>query len=92
MSIGLEQRVVTPGQAGEEVFTEVRGEVEGVKPGVELQQGYTLRVSAVAAVHRGLLARSRPLDGGQGGPAVPAQRKARRKYENRVSTLTPTGP
>ncbi|MGA6160674.1 hypothetical protein ACPEIC_46030 [Stenotrophomonas sp. NPDC087984] len=45
-------------------------------------QGYTLRVTAVPAVHR------QPLDAGQGIPAVPAQRKARREYENRVSTLT----
>ncbi|MDH6629348.1 DNA invertase Pin-like site-specific DNA recombinase [Streptomyces sp. LBL] len=52
-------------------------------------QGYTLRVSAVPALHRQLLARCQPLDGGQGLPAVPAQRKARREYENRVSTLTP---
>ncbi|MFI6034198.1 hypothetical protein ACIBBD_08520 [Streptomyces sp. NPDC051315] len=36
-----------------------------------------------------LLARCRPLDGGQGVPAVPAQRKTRREYENRVGTLTP---
>ncbi|MFJ8450397.1 resolvase [[Kitasatospora] papulosa] len=28
----------------------------------------------------------------QGAPAVPAQRKARREYENRVSALIPTGP
>jgi hypothetical protein len=55
-------------------------------------QGYTLRVSAVPAVHLPLLARCRPLDGGHGIPAVPAQRKARREYENRVSTLAPTGP
>ncbi|MEV7020073.1 hypothetical protein [Streptomyces sp. NPDC093991] len=52
-------------------------------------QGYTLRVSAVPAVHRGLLARCQPLDGGHGLPAVPAKRKARREYENRVSALTP---
>ncbi|WP_331726012.1 hypothetical protein [Streptomyces sp. NBC_01012] len=55
-------------------------------------QGYTLRVSAAPAVHRGLLARCQPLDGVQGAPAVPAQRKARREYENRVSALIPTGP
>lgn len=55
-------------------------------------QGDTLRVTAVPAVHRHLLARCRPLDGGQGVPAVPAQRKARREYENRVSTLAPIGP
>ncbi|MFF3091478.1 resolvase [Streptomyces nojiriensis] len=52
-------------------------------------QGYTLRVSAAPAVHRQLLARCQPLGGAQGVPAVPAQRKARREYENRVSALTP---
>jgi hypothetical protein len=52
-------------------------------------QGYTLRVSAVPAVHRQLLARCQPLDGTQGVPAIPAQRKARREYENRVSPLNP---
>ncbi|MFD0039899.1 recombinase family protein [Streptomyces anulatus] len=55
-------------------------------------QGYTLRVSAVPAVHLALLARCQPLDGGHGVPTVPAQRKAHREYESRVSTLTPTGP
>ncbi|GAA2970274.1 recombinase family protein [Streptomyces enissocaesilis] len=55
-------------------------------------QGYTLRVSAVPAVHRQLLDRCEPLDGAQGFPAVPAQRKARREYGNRVSTLAPPGP
>ncbi|MFJ2893547.1 recombinase family protein [Streptomyces sp. NPDC087218] len=52
-------------------------------------QGYTLRVSAVPAVHRQLLARCQSLGGGQGLPAVPAQRKARREYENMVSALAP---
>lgn len=47
-------------------------------------QGYTLRVSTTRAVHRQPLARCQPLDAGQG---VPAQRKARREYENRVSAL-----
>ncbi|TGB13181.1 recombinase family protein [Streptomyces sp. MZ04] len=56
---------------------------------VQRGQGYTLRVSAVPAVHRGLLARCQPLDGSHDLPAVPAQRKARREYENRVSALTP---
>ncbi|WP_051886667.1 hypothetical protein [Streptomyces hygroscopicus] len=55
-------------------------------------QGYTLRVSAVPAVHRGLLARCQPLDGGHGAPAVRAQRKSRREYENRVSTFASAGP
>nr|WP_306419865.1 DUF4158 domain-containing protein [Streptomyces capoamus] len=45
------------------------------------------------ARHRGpdrapwLLALCQPLDDGQGTPAVPAQRKVRREYENRVSAL-----
>ncbi|MFJ9742909.1 hypothetical protein [Streptomyces sp. NPDC101166] len=51
-----------------------------------------LRVTAVPALHRQLLARCRPLDSGQGVPAVPAQRKAGREYENRVSALAPIGP
>ncbi|MEV6175353.1 hypothetical protein AB0L99_45120 [Streptomyces sp. NPDC051954] len=59
---------------------------------VRRDQGYTLRVTAVPAVNHQLLARCQPLDGGQGVPAVAAQRKARREYENRVSTLAPTGP
>ncbi|MFJ8692634.1 serine integrase family protein [Streptomyces roseolilacinus] len=49
--------------------------------------GYTLRVTAVPAAHRQLLDRCRPLDGAQGAPGIPAQRKARREYENRVSNL-----
>ncbi|WP_231976201.1 hypothetical protein [Streptomyces sp. 3214.6] len=52
-------------------------------------QGYTLRITTVPTVHRQLLNRCQPLDG---TAAVPAQRKARREYENRVSTLTPSGP
>ncbi|MFF4602528.1 resolvase [Streptomyces sp. NPDC001339] len=48
-------------------------------------QGHTLRVSAIPSVHRGLLVRCQPLDGTQGAPVVPAQRKARREYENRVN-------
>ncbi|MFJ4741073.1 hypothetical protein [Streptomyces sp. NPDC088775] len=55
-------------------------------------QGYTLRVTAVPAVHRRLLDLSLPLDGAPGAPAVPAQRKARREYENRVTALAPFGP
>ncbi|MFB6717526.1 hypothetical protein ACFCZY_38415 [Streptomyces sp. NPDC056237] len=50
-------------------------------------QGYTLRVTAVPAIHRRLLDPCQPLDGGQGTPAVPAQRKARREYANRVNAL-----
>lgn len=50
-------------------------------------QGYTLRVSATPAVHRQLLAHCQPL---QDAAAIPAQRKARRDYENRVDTLAGT--
>lgn len=59
---------------------------------VRCGQGYTLRVTAAPVVHRRLLALCQPLDGGQGVPTVPTQRKARREYENRVSALSPTGP
>ncbi|MFD9456689.1 recombinase family protein [Streptomyces sp. NPDC059985] len=45
-------------------------------------QGYTLRVTAVPAIHRTLLDLCQPLDG---TAAVPAQHKARREYANRVS-------
>jgi hypothetical protein len=55
-------------------------------------QGRTPRVSTTRAIHRQILARRRPLDGGQGTPAVPAQRKSRREYENRVSVLISTSP
>ncbi|MER6357438.1 hypothetical protein ABT186_37945 [Streptomyces sp. NPDC001634] len=52
-------------------------------------QGYTLRVGATPSVHRQILARCQPLNG---GPAVPAQRKARREYENRVNALAGDNP
>ncbi|MFB7032602.1 MULTISPECIES: resolvase [unclassified Streptomyces] len=70
--------------------------VERTAPGQEVAvrrgQGYTLRVTAVPAVHRQLLARCQPLDGAQGVPAIPAQRKACHGCENRVGTLVPPGP
>ena len=47
-------------------------------------QGYTLRVPAAPSIHRQLLDRCEPLDGAS---AIPAQRKARREYANRVNTL-----
>ncbi|MEU2854536.1 recombinase family protein [Streptomyces syringium] len=46
--------------------------------------GYTLRVTAVPALHRQLLDRCQSLDG---AGAIPAQRKARREFENRVSAF-----
>jgi hypothetical protein len=55
--------------------------------------GYTLRVTAAPVVHRQLLDRCQPPDRTQGTPVVPAQRKARREYENRVNALPATaGP
>ncbi|MER7000945.1 hypothetical protein [Streptomyces sp. NPDC000410] len=54
-----------------------------VRPG----QGYTLRVSAAPPVYRQLLALCEVLDGTPGTSAIPAQRKARREYANRVNTL-----
>ncbi len=50
-------------------------------------QGYTLRVTAAPAVHRQLLDLCQTLDG---AAAVPAQRKARRDYRNRVNLYAPT--
>lgn len=47
-------------------------------------QGYTLRVPAAPSVHRQLLSRCQPLDA---LAAIPAQRKARREYANRVNAL-----
>ncbi|MFD4971281.1 hypothetical protein [Streptomyces sp. NPDC058424] len=47
-------------------------------------QGYTLRVTAAPALHRQLLDHCQSLDG---AGAIPAQRKARREYENRVTAL-----
>ncbi|MDQ0963475.1 hypothetical protein QFZ66_007353 [Streptomyces sp. B4I13] len=55
-------------------------------------QGGTLRISTVPAVHRGLVARARPLDDAHGPAGVPAQRKARRECEDRVSALGTAGP
>ncbi|MGA5565766.1 hypothetical protein ACPCUV_32000 [Streptomyces platensis] len=87
-----------PGRVADFLRAAEPDDVEGaaLDQGVTLRrdQGYTLRVTAVtavSAVHRQLLARCQTLNGAQHLLAVPAQRKARREYENRVSTLTP-GP
>ncbi|MFJ9382001.1 hypothetical protein [Streptomyces sp. NPDC101455] len=50
-------------------------------------QGYTLRITAVPAIHRRLLDLCQALSGAS---AVPAQRKARREYENRANLHAPT--
>ncbi|MFB7918134.1 recombinase family protein [Streptomyces sp. NPDC056061] len=47
-------------------------------------QGYTLRIPAAPSVHRQLLDRCQPRDAPS---AIPAQRKARREYANRVNAL-----
>ncbi|WP_329164209.1 recombinase family protein [Streptomyces sp. NBC_01387] len=49
-------------------------------------QGYTLRIKAVPAIHRRLLGLCQAPDG---TAVVPAQRKARREYENRVNLHAP---
>ncbi|MEV5567000.1 recombinase family protein [Streptomyces sp. NPDC052196] len=85
-----------PGKVADFLHTTELEPAEGaaLNQGVTVRrgQGYTLRVTAVTAVtavHHRLLARCQPLDGAPGAPAVPAQRTARREYENRVSALTP---
>ncbi|MFH8408773.1 resolvase [Streptomyces sp. NPDC018019] len=50
-------------------------------------RGYTLHLTAVPAIHRQLLALCQPLDSTPGTSAIPAQRKARLEYANRVSNL-----
>ncbi|QCX82612.1 Putative DNA-invertase (plasmid) [Streptomyces sp. YIM 121038] len=62
-------------------------ELDALGAGVTVRrgQGYTLRVTAARSSHRQLLDRCKPLDG---TTAIPAQRKARREYENRVNALT----
>ncbi|MEU1020903.1 hypothetical protein ABZ366_02080 [Streptomyces sp. NPDC005904] len=50
-------------------------------------QGYTLRVQHHPGRPPPAPCSRQPLDGAPGTPAVPAQRKARREYENRVTTL-----
>lgn len=88
---GLPVALDMPGNVADFLGTAERAALdEGVT--VRRGQGYTLRVTAVPAVHHCLLARCQPLDGAPGAPAIPAQRKARREYETRVSALAPTGP
>ncbi|MEV7090739.1 hypothetical protein AB0O07_33590 [Streptomyces sp. NPDC093085] len=43
-------------------------------------------------MHRQFLDRCQPLGGAQGVRAVPAQRRARREYKDRVSALGTAGP
>ncbi len=88
-----------PGKVADFLHTAELDDVEraALDHGVTIRrgQGYTLRVNATPAIHRQLLARCQPLDGStQGIPAIPAQRKACREYENRVSALpaTTAGP
>ncbi|KMS71346.1 resolvase [Streptomyces viridochromogenes] len=77
-----------PGKVADFLRTAELGPAERVALGqgatVRRGQGYTLRVTALPSIHRQLLDRCQPLDG---NPAIPAQRKARREYESRVSSL-----
>ncbi|MFJ2789944.1 hypothetical protein ACIPDW_04640 [Streptomyces sp. NPDC087290] len=68
---------------------EAKGAKSGRRPAVAVAQTADVRTAYLRGRSIAALARCRPLDGGQGLPAVPAQRKARREYENRVSTRTP---
>ncbi|MFI6984197.1 hypothetical protein ACIBSV_37125 [Embleya sp. NPDC050154] len=63
-----------------------RAERAALDQGVTVRrgQGNTLRVGTEPEVHRRLLDRCRPLDK---ATAIPAQRKARREYANRVYAL-----
>lgn len=91
---GIEDPVVLdmPGKVAEFLRA---AELEPVERGaldqgvtVRRGQGYTLRISTTPE-DRQLLARCQPLDGTQGAPTVSAQGKARREYENRVSSFRP---
>ncbi|MEW1908072.1 recombinase family protein [Kitasatospora sp. NPDC085895] len=76
-----------------EMFRLVRGTGRILDVLDVLHQGrLALRITAAPAIHRRPLTHCQPLDGGQGVPAVPAQRRARREYESRVSALTPIEP
>ncbi|MEU2840485.1 hypothetical protein ABZ776_25875 [Streptomyces sp. NPDC007076] len=68
---------------------EAKGAKSGRRPAVAVAQTADVRTAYLRGRSIAALARCRPLDVGQGLPAVPAQRKARREYENRVSTRTP---
>ncbi|MFJ2638779.1 hypothetical protein [Streptomyces sp. NPDC087511] len=68
---------------------EAKGAKSGRRPAVAVAQTADVRTAYLRGRSIAALARCRPLDGGQSLPAVPAQRKARREYENRVSTRTP---
>ncbi|MEE1842813.1 hypothetical protein [Streptomyces sp. JV190] len=68
---------------------EAKGAKSGRRPAVAVAQTADVRTAYLRGRSIAALARCRPLDGGQGLPAVPAQRKAPREYENRVSTRTP---
>ncbi|MFJ2498233.1 hypothetical protein [Streptomyces sp. NPDC087539] len=68
---------------------EAKGAKSGRRPAVAVAQTADVRTAYLRGRSIAALARCRLLDGGQGLPAVPAQRKAPREYENRVSTRTP---
>jgi DNA invertase Pin-like site-specific DNA recombinase len=71
---------------------EAKGSKGGRRPAVAADKTADVRAAYLEGRSIAALARCQPLDGGHGVPAVPAQRKARREYENRVSALTPAEP
>jgi DNA invertase Pin-like site-specific DNA recombinase len=88
VTLGMPGKVADFLRAAELEPTERAALDQGVT--VRRGQGYTLRVRAVPSVHRQLLGRCQPLDGAS---AIPAQRKARREYANRINALAATtGP
>ncbi|GAB1340751.1 hypothetical protein ACE1SV_73410 [Streptomyces sp. E-15] len=55
-------------------------------------QGYALRVTTSRPCTAGSSPSADRSTAAGTPPAIPAQRKARREYENRVSALVPTAP
>ncbi|MFF8914750.1 hypothetical protein ACF08M_15880 [Streptomyces sp. NPDC015032] len=70
----------------EQRAAEAKGNKGGRRPAIPADKTDAVR-TAYPSPHRQFLARCQPLDGIQGVPAIPAQRKARREYENRVNAL-----
>jgi hypothetical protein len=79
-----------------DVFQAIRAVVDrhggGPYPADENVHGVARPRVGEQPVHRQLLAHCQPLDGTQGAPSIPAQRKARREYENRVNALPADTP
>jgi hypothetical protein len=66
---------------------EAKGNKGGRRPAITAANTAAVRAAYLDGRSIASLARCQPLDG---TPAIPAQRKARREYENRVNTLPAT--